>query len=80
MATYRIVLRIDGESTDIITDVVCNNDRQAHALAQRMLEDEGDRGRRAEVWAGYRFVAAIVAPRVLAWQVAERLDHGVEAT
>jgi hypothetical protein len=80
MATYRIFLRIRDKPTDIITDVVCDNDQEACELAQRMLGYEGGRGRRAEVRADRRFVAAIVAARVLKWRAAEHSAHGVGAT
>jgi hypothetical protein len=71
VTTYQIFLRTGGEATHADRDAVCDNDREARELAQRMLEDRRDRGGRAEVWAGSRFIAAIMAKRVLKWAKAE---------
>jgi hypothetical protein len=71
VTTYQISLRTGGEAASTDRFAVCDSDREARELAQRMLEDGRDRGGRAEVWAGPRFIAAIMARRVLKWATAE---------
>lgn len=64
MATYRIFLRTADEPVDLSTDAVCDSDRAARDLAQRMLEDGSDGNGQVEVWAGPRFVGIISAMSV----------------
>jgi hypothetical protein len=59
MPIYRTFLRVSGELVDRSINAVCNSDREAHELAQRMLDDEGCKEGRAEVWAGSRFAGVV---------------------
>lgn len=59
MATYKIFLRTGNEFANVSADAVCDSDREASELAQRMLEDGSDRDGRAEIWAGSRFVGVV---------------------